>query len=206
MAEFSSAHVVKTYRRYAPLYDVLFGAVLSHGRSRMANAVCALSPERILEVGVGTGLTLDRYPESASVVGIDVSPEMLAKAKERADSMPGREILLHAMDGEKLTFDDHSFDCVTVPYVLSVTPNPDQLVAELRRVCTPDGYIVIVNHFSGSRFWWLLERLVSSLAARIGFRSDFDFGRHVLSHDWTVESVSSVNLFGLSKLVVIRNG
>jgi phosphatidylethanolamine/phosphatidyl-N-methylethanolamine N-methyltransferase len=206
MTNFSSTHVVKTYRRYAPLYDLLFGAVLSHGRARMAQAVGALGPERILEVGVGTGLTLDRYPENASVVGIDVSPEMLARAKERADNMPEREILLHAMDGENLTFDDHSFDCVTVPYVLSVTPDPDQLVAELRRVCTPNGYIVIVNHFSGSRFWWLLERLVSSLAARIGFRSDFDFSRHVLSHDWTVESISSVNLFGLSKLVVIRNG
>ncbi len=109
------------------------------------------------------------------------------------------------MDAEHLRFADHSFDCVTVPYVLSVTPNPQRLISELRRVCKPDGHIVIVNHFSGSRFWWLLEHMVKSIADRIGFRSDFDYAKHILPYDWQVEKVESVNMFGLSKLVVIRN-
>ena len=205
MTGISTHDVVLAYRRYAPLYDLLFGAVLGPGRRRMARAVDALEPDSVLEVGVGTGLTLRHYPRRARVVGIDLSPDMLVRAHDVAQRLPERDISLHAMDAEALQFDDDSFDCVTVPYVLSVTPHPDRLVAELRRVCRPQGHIVIVNHFSGSRFWWLLERLVRPIADRIGFHSDFDYTRHVLSHDWHVQSSTPVNLFGLSRLVVIRN-
>lgn len=205
MPNISSKNVVSTYRFYAPLYDLLFGAVLGPGRKRMARTVRQLEPARILEIGIGTGLTLDQYPQDASLTGIDLSPEMLDRARRRAGEMQGRAIDLHVMDAEALDFADASFDCVTVPYVLSVTPNPDRLVSELRRVCRPNGHIVIVNHFSGSRFWWLLEQIVRSAADRIGFRSDFDYSRHILSHNWQVQSCTPVNLFGLSKLVVIRN-
>ena len=205
MTGISTHDVVLAYRRYAPLYDLLFGAVLGPGRRRMARAVAALDPDSVLEVGVGTGLVLPHYPSRARVVGIDLSPDMLAHARGVAQRHPGRDISLYRMDAESLDFNDHSFDCVTVPYVLSVTPDPDRLVAELRRVCRPQGHIVIVNHFSGSRVWWLLERLVKPLADRIGFHSDFDYARNVLSHDWHVESSTPVNLFGLSRLVVIRN-
>lgn len=205
MSEISSLNVVKTYRRYAPFYDMLFGAVLGPGRKRMARAVTSINPNSVLEVGVGTGLALPHYPSEACIVGIDLSPEMLARAKVQAERLPMHKVVLHAMDAEQLEFEDNSFDCVTVPYVLSVTPNPDRLVAELRRVCKTDGHIIIVNHFSGSRFWWLLESLVKSISDRIGFRSDFDYARHILAHDWQVEEVTSVNIFGLSRLVVIRN-
>lgn len=205
MHEISSQNVVKTYRFYAPLYDLLFGVVLGPGRRHMADAVARLTPASILEVGIGTGLTLARYPEAARCTGIDLSPDMLEHAQRRARELPDRDIELHIMNAEELTFQDATFDCVTVPYVLSVTPDPARLVSELRRVCRPGGHIVIVNHFSGSRFWWLLERAARSLADRIGFRSDFDYHQHILSHDWEVLSARRVNLLGLSKLVVIRN-
>ena len=205
MSEISPQAVVRTYRFYAPVYDALFGAVLGPGRTRMAKAVSALAPANVLEVGVGTGLALPHYPAGTAVTGIDLSPDMLRRARVVADRLRGRRIDLHEMDAEQLTFEDDSFDCVTVPYVLSVTPDPDRLVAEIRRVCRPGGHILIVNHFSGSRFWWLLERLVRSVADRVGFRSDFDYERHILSHDWHVLSSTPVNLFGLSRLVVIRN-
>jgi phosphatidylethanolamine/phosphatidyl-N-methylethanolamine N-methyltransferase len=109
------------------------------------------------------------------------------------------------MDGESLAFPDNTFDCVTLPYVLSVTPDPARLVAEVRRVCRKGGVIFILNHFTGSRFWWALERMVRPMADRIGFRSDFDFDEQVLKHDWDVQAVKEVNLLGLSKLVTIRN-
>jgi phosphatidylethanolamine/phosphatidyl-N-methylethanolamine N-methyltransferase len=130
---------------------------------------------------------------------------MLVRARARAAAMPDRDISLHAMNAERMDFADNSFDCVTVPYVLSVTPNPDRLVHEIRRVCKPEGIILVVNHFSGSRFWWLMERAVRSVADRVGFRADFSFERHILSHDWQVVSVKPVNLFGLSRLIVLRN-
>ena len=197
--------VRRTYGRYAPWYDWIFGAILEPGRRHMSQAVRDLQPRDVLEVGVGTGLTLARYPAAARVTGIDVSTQMLARAQRRAASLPGRHIELLAMDAERMDFADGSFDCVVLPYVLSVTPHPAQLVAELRRVCRKGGHIVVLNHFSGSRFWWWLERCVTSLAGRIGFRSDFSFEEHVLAHDWDVVSVRPVNLLGLSKLVILRN-
>ncbi|MEW6707292.1 MAG: methyltransferase domain-containing protein [Pseudomonadota bacterium] len=197
--------VVHTYDRYAPLYDSVFGRVLEPGRRAMAQAAAAMNPTHVLEVGVGTGLTLGRYPATAHVVGIDLSPLMLERARWRAAQLPGRDISLFQMNAERMEFADDSFDCVTVPYVLSVTPNPARLVHEARRVCRPEGAILILNHFSGSRFWWLMERAVRSMADRVGFRSDFSFEQHILAHDWRVESVRPVNLFRLSKLVVLRN-
>jgi phosphatidylethanolamine/phosphatidyl-N-methylethanolamine N-methyltransferase len=197
--------VVRTYDRFAPLYDAVFGAVLQPGRKAMAEAASALKPARVLEVGVGTGLTLSGYPPSSKVFGIDLSTDMLARARRRAAAMPERDISLRAMNAERMDFATACFDCVTVPYVLSVTPNPARLVHEIRRVCKPGGHILIVNHFSGSRFWWLMERAVRPVAEQVGFRSDFSFNEHILGHDWELMSMRSVNLFGLSKLVVLRN-
>ena len=204
-AEPSVHDVVRTYGDFATLYDRVFGAVLEPGRRAMARAASAQRPATLLEVGVGTGLALAGYPKDTQVTGIDLSPEMLARARRRALDMPERAITLALMNAEHMDFPDHSFDCVTVPYVLSVTPDPARLVHEIRRVCKPGGTILIVNHFSGSRVWWLLERAVRPLADRIGFRSDFSFEQHVLAHDWDLQSVQPVNLFQLSRLVVLRN-
>jgi phosphatidylethanolamine/phosphatidyl-N-methylethanolamine N-methyltransferase len=201
----SVAQVVRAYRFYAPFYDRLFGAVLEPGRRALTDAVCALGPARILEIGVGTGLTLDRYPASASVVGLDLSEEMLEIARRRAATMPHRHIELLRMNAESMDFPSGAFDCVTLPYVLSVTPDPGRLRAEIRRVCRKGGAIFVLNHFGGSRFWWLLEKVVQSAADRVGFRSDISFDEHVLRHDWEIRSVRDVNFAGLSKLVEIRN-
>jgi phosphatidylethanolamine/phosphatidyl-N-methylethanolamine N-methyltransferase len=159
----------------------------------------------VLEVGVGTGLTLPRYPPSAAVTGIDISDEMLEVARRRVERLPGHRIELKTMNAESMDFPDHAFDCVTMPYVLSVTPNPDRLRAEIRRVCRKGGTIFILNHFSGSRFWWLLEQAAQSAANKIGFRSDLNLADQILRHDWQVRSVKKVNLGGLSRLVEICN-
>ena len=204
-AEPTEQGVVRTYDRFAPLYDRVFGRVLAPGRRLMAAATTALEPASVLEVGVGTGLTLAGYPESARIVGIDLSQDMLERARARAARLPDRDIALHAMNAERMDFADNSFDCVTLPYVLSVTPHPARLVQEIRRVCKADGSILVLNHFSGSQFWWLMERAVRSVADRVGFRADFGYEKHILAHDWRVVSAQSVNLFGLSKLVVLRN-
>lgn len=205
MKPISVDNVVSTYRFYAPLYDRLFGAVLEPGRRALTEAVCSVRPASILEVGVGTGLTLCRYPAKSSIVGIDVSTHMLDIARKRAKDLGERDIRLVAMNGESMDFPDACFDCVAIPYVLSVTPDPERLTAEIRRVCRKGGTILILNHFSGSRFWWFLERAVRSLADRIGFRSDFCFDEQILKHDWEIQSVRKVNFLGLSRLVMIRN-
>jgi phosphatidylethanolamine/phosphatidyl-N-methylethanolamine N-methyltransferase len=201
----SRVQVERSYRRYAPVYDFLFGASLGPGRIAMTRLVHTLTPGHILEVGVGTGLTLPQYPESSRVTGVDVSQEMLDTARRRVAHNAANRIDLHAMDAEAMDFADGTFDCVTLPYVLSVTPNPDRLVREVRRVCKPGGHILIVNHFSGQASWRLLEALARPLSNWLGFRSEFSLERHVLSHDWNVISVTPTNMFALSRLIHIRN-
>lgn len=115
---FTAVDVVDTYRRYAPLYDWVFGAVLEPGRRALAEAVRHENPGTLLEVGVGTGLLLPQYPAEAKVTGIDLSQAMLDKAQQRAALMPERDIRLLRSNGETLGFAANAFDCVTLPYVL----------------------------------------------------------------------------------------
>lgn len=206
MKPITHQNVERAYGMYARFYDLIFGAVLEGGRRALCDEVAAQAPPSVLEVGVGTGLTLARYPAATALTGIDLSRDMLRHAQRRADALPERRITLHCMDAEQLAFDDASFDCVTLPYVLSVTPDPARLTAELRRVCKPGGDIFVLNHFSGGNAVWApLERLASGLAARIGFRSDFPFAPHMEHPDWTLVSVRKVNLLGLTTLVHIKN-
>lgn len=201
----TQADVKKTYQFYAPIYDRIFGSVLEPGRQALSNVVRLIKPINILEVGVGTGLLLDKYPPDCKITGIDISEDMLRIAKQRANKLSHMQIRLVLIDAEYLNFSDNSFDCVVLPYVLSVTPNPDALVAEVRRVCKKNGTIIILNHFSGSGVWYALEKLMKHFAQKIGFRSEFSYEAHILKYDWEITQVTQVNLFGLSKLVVIRN-
>jgi phosphatidylethanolamine/phosphatidyl-N-methylethanolamine N-methyltransferase len=207
MSSINPEDVAATYRRYAPIYDRLFGAVLEPGRKALAKVVTEIAPKSLLEVGVGTGLMLRRYAANTHVVGIDLSEEMLEIARKRARVLEYKmhNIELVNMNAEELAFPDSTFDCVTLPYVLSVTPHPEKLVAEIRRVCKKDGTILILNHFSGSRFWWVLERAVRRIADRVGFQSEFDFAGQIEKYDWQIQRVQPVNMFALSKLVTIRN-
>ena len=205
MSSISSDNIVSTYRFYAPHYDRVFGAVFEPGRQALTDAASACGAATILEVGVGTGLTLARYPATSTIAGIDISSEMLGIARERASKLDNPNIHLAVMNAEEMDFPDNSFDCVTMPYVLSVTPHPERLVSEIRRVCRADGTILILNHFSDSRLWWFLEQALRPLANRIGFRSDFGFQEQILKYDWEVESARKVNFLGLSTLVKIRN-
>lgn len=205
MNSISADNVINTYRFYAPHYDRLFGAIFEPGRQALTNAASALGSGSILEVGVGTGLTLARYPNTSTVAGIDISSEMLSIAQARAKRLNNPNLHLAVMNAEEMDFPDNSFDCVTVPYVLSVTPHPERLVAEIRRVCRAEGTILILNHFSDTRLWWFLEQAVRPLANRIGFRSDFCFNEQILKYDWEVEYAKKVNFLRLSTLVKIRN-
>lgn len=205
MQRLSSARVMRTYRFYAPIYDRVFGAVLEPGRRALGRAVGGLRPPTLLEVGIGTGLTLRHYPEGTAVTGIDFSEEMIGLARRRLERLHGRRVELRQMDAEAMAFPDGAFDCVTLPYVLSVTPDPDRLCAEVRRVCRKGGTVFVLNHFSGSRRWWLMEQVLRAASQRIGFRADLSFEAQILGRDWRVRSVTAVNPGGLSRLVEIEN-
>ena len=167
--------VRSAYRRHAPYYDAVFGILLHPGRRRTVQLANQVAGARVLEVGVGTGLSLARYRRDLRIVGIDVSTEMLRQARRRvsAKGLKHVEALLD-MDAENLKFPDDSFDTVIAMYVASVVPNPDRLLAEIQRVCKPDGQILIVNHFAKPN--GLRGRLVRGLSIwskKLGWRPDF---------------------------------
>jgi phosphatidylethanolamine/phosphatidyl-N-methylethanolamine N-methyltransferase len=196
---------VKTaYRRYARIYDAVFGPVLQPGRRALLEALKLKPGDRVLEVGVGTGLSLPLYPASVRITGIDVSREMLEKARERVARrrLENVEALLE-MDAEEMTLPSASFDKVVAMYVVSVVARPARLLQELHRVCRPDGEIFIVNHFrSENRFIGAVEKALAGFSPQLGFRPDFDL-REVLP-DYHDGDVSRVNLF--QKVVRLRNG
>ena len=196
---------VKTaYRRYARIYDMVFGAVLQPGRKAVLDALKLKPGDRVLEVGVGTGISLPLYPREVRITGIDVSREMLERARARVAraKLPNVEALLE-MDAEAMTFPDASFDKVVAMYVVSVVPRPARLLEELHRVCRPDGEIFIVNHFqSENRVMGAIERMLGTVSSQIGFDPQVDLRSLVPAAQ--NGDVSRVNLFW--KMVRLRNG
>jgi len=168
--------VRRAYRRYALVYDIVFGLPLVAGRRLAVAAVNARGAGRVLEVGVGTGLTLPLYRADSKVVGIDLSPEMLARARRRVDALGLAQVeALLEMDGQRMQFPDGSFDTVLALHVLSVAPEPARLMQEMQRVCAPGGEILILSHFRSERApWRWLERATAPLAAQLGFRPDLE--------------------------------
>ncbi|MFN3624612.1 MAG: class I SAM-dependent methyltransferase [Hyphomicrobium sp.] len=194
--------VLDAYRRWAPVYDYTFGLVAGESR-RHAVQVLNKTRGRVLEVGVGTGLSLPDYKRHLEVTGIDLSPEMLEKARERVaqerlDHVTG----LHEMDASDLKFPDASFDTVVAMFVMTVVPDPEKVMRELARVVKPGGEVMLVNHFSqrqGVRGW--VERRMAPFADKIGWRSVFDLSRVEVCDDLELVERKSLRPFGLFTMV-----
>jgi phosphatidylethanolamine/phosphatidyl-N-methylethanolamine N-methyltransferase len=188
--------VKAAYRRYANVYDAVFGPVLQPGRKAVIDALGCKPGERVLEVGVGTGLSLPMYPASVRITGIDLSSEMLERARARvARRRLGNVEGLLEMDAEKMDFADASFDKVVAMYVVSVTDRPAQLLHELQRVCRPGGDIFIVNHVrSDNPLVGAVEKSLARFANQLGFHPDFEL-KSLVNGSYRVEHVSSINFF-----------
>ncbi len=195
--------VKKAYRRYANIYDAVFGSILHPARKAVIHVLNCQPGERILEVGVGTGLSLALYPPNVRVIGIDISAEMLAKARVRVARQRLKNVeALREMDAEAMRFDDHSFDKVVAMYVASVVPSPTRLVEEMRRVCRPSGEMVIVNHFrSRQPLLRTIEDALAPLSRLAGFRPDFDLGEFLRSTRLDVAEMKPANLLGYWKIL-----
>lgn len=168
-----SKSVKKIYDGYSRVYDSLFKG-LFFGRIRHAVRSMGIRPgDRVLDVGVGTGISLPLFPRHARVVGIDLSTDMLAKARKKIEKEGLTHIEVIEMDAMDLDFADDSFDKVFISHVVSVVPDPYKVMAEVRRVCTKDGLIVIVNHFrSDNKVIAGVEKALNPISKKIGWRSD----------------------------------
>ena len=197
--------VKAVYRRYARFYDTVFGPMLQPGRKAVVDALQCQPGDRVLEVGVGTGLSLPLYPASVTVTGIDVSLEMLDKARGRvqAKALKNVEALLE-MDAQAMSFPDESFDKVVAMYVVSVVENPARLLAELHRVCKPDGEIFLVNHVrSDNPILGGIEKGLGRFSDKLGFHADFEL-TDMLDGQHEITQVSRVSFFW--KVMRLKNG
>src|SRR5437868_1471000 len=143
--------VARVYEKLAAVYDIMFGPILHPGRVDAIERMGIRSGDRVLEVGVGTGINAALYPRDCKVTGIDLSSSMLEKAYDRIARKGVHNVRLMQMDAANLKFADDTFDIVYAPYVISVVPDPVAVTREMCRVCRPGGRIVILNHFLSSK-------------------------------------------------------
>lgn len=198
--------VERAYRRYARIYDFLFGTILQPGRRAVVEHACSPGG-RILEVGIGTGLSLPLYPNDVAVTGIDISHDMLVRAlarkiRERLNNV----VQLSLMDAEAMSFEDDCFDTVVAMHVASAVPHPERLVAEMCRVCKPNGRMFFVGHFrSHNIILGCIERLIAPLSRQLGFRPGFSLEAFLAETGLVTMSVRPVGKFGFCTMVEVRN-
>src|SRR5262245_23052247 len=178
-AELDKDTIAKAYARWAPVYDLVFGAVFERGRYA-AIAAAERVGGRILEVGVGTGISLPDYSPENRICGIDISAPMLRKAQERVTEFGLANVeCLEVMDAEHLSFPDESFDVVVAQYVITTVPNPEATLDEFARVLKPGGEIVLVSRIgaeAGMRR--TMERWFAPAARKLGWRTEFSWDRY----------------------------
>ena len=194
--------VAGVYEKLASVYDLAFGPALQPGRVRALEQMDIQPGERVLEVGVGTGINLSLYPKTCRMTGIDFSSSMLEKARERAARDGLRQMRLLQMDAADLKFADDTFDIVYAPYLISVVPDPVKVACEMRRVCRPGGRIIFLNHFlSANPLVSRVERLISPFTIHIGFKADLDLPAFLAQSALEPVSIEKVNVPRIWSLV-----
>jgi phosphatidylethanolamine/phosphatidyl-N-methylethanolamine N-methyltransferase len=171
--------ITRAYARWAPVYDLVFGAVFERGRQAAIHAAERIGG-RILEVGVGTGISLPHYSSANRICGLDLSEPMLRKAHERVTTLKLANVEgLCVMDAEHLAFTNESFDVVVAQYVITTVPNPEATLDEFSRVLKPGGEIVLVSRVGAeSGLRRALEKSFAPAARQLGWRTEFSWQRY----------------------------
>jgi len=194
--------VAKVYENISWGYDLVFGPTLHPGRVDAIRRMGIKPNDRVLEVGVGTGINAALYPKDCSVTGIDLSGPMLEKARDRVARKGIRNVRLIEMDAADLKFADGAFDIVYAPYLISVVPDPVTVAREMRRVCRPGGRIIFLNHFrSANPLLASIERAISPFTVHIGFKSDLDLPAFLAQAELKPVSIEKVNVPRIWSLV-----
>jgi phosphatidylethanolamine/phosphatidyl-N-methylethanolamine N-methyltransferase len=178
-ADLDKNTITKAYDRWAPVYDLVFGAVFDRGRQAAIVAAERIGG-RILEVGVGTGISLPDYSRANRICGVDISEAMLMKAQERVSELKMTHVEgLWVMDAEHLTFPDASFDVVVAQYVITTVPNPEATLDEFARVLKPGGEIILCSRVGAEAgLRRTLEKWFAPAARKLGWRTEFSFERY----------------------------
>jgi phosphatidylethanolamine/phosphatidyl-N-methylethanolamine N-methyltransferase len=198
----SVEYVEKVYNRYSSFYDLIFGRIFESGREKAPELLQLHPGMRLLEVGIGTGLSIPQLPRFCTVTGVDLSQKMLDEAEKRIRKLGRANIQLHKMDATQMEFRDNSFDRVLAAYFISTVPDPVAVVREMKRVCKPGGFLVFLNHFrSENRVVGTVEKLISPLCYRIGFRTDLNLKKLMRDADLTIDRLERIDFLGNWKAV-----
>lgn len=198
--------ITKIYDRWGNVYDFVFNHVLNDGRKKGVSLLELQSGERLLEVGVGTGLSLPMYHADVHVTGIDVSSKMLKKAYQKVRQFRLYNVELHQMNAQDMGFEDDSFDCAIICYTLKAVPDPNQVIAEMRRVCRPGGRIVVVSHSkSHNRLLAKLEKGVNGVCNKLGWETTLDLVESLRLHNLEPEAEAKVNIFDYWRAILCIN-
>lgn len=203
IARIDEQAVIKAYARWAPVYDWSFGPIADFGRKRAIDIINQREGT-LLEVGVGTGVALPRYAPHLTITGIDLSPDMLRKARSRVRARKLKNIAgLYEMDASELRFEDAAFETVVAMYVMTVVPDPVKVLAELERVCKPGGEVIIVNHFAQDHgIRGRIERWMAPAARAIGWHPDFRI--ETITHMTTLDLVETRSLKPMGLFTMLR--
>ena len=194
--------VERVYENIAWAYDLFFGPTLHPGRVQAIQRMAIGPGDRVLEVGVGTGINAALYPRDVFGHRHRLLGSMLEKARDRMARKGIRNVRLLEMDAADLKFADGTFDIVYAPYVISVVPDPLAVVREMFRVCRPGGRIIFLNHFrSPNPALARIERAISPFTVHIGFKSDLDLPAFLAQAELHPVSIEKVNIPRLWSLI-----
>lgn len=200
------AHESKLYSEFAPLYDKIFGKIFYSRLRLVIGDLHIPRGARVLEVGAGTGTSFPAYPRHCEVIGIDLAPDMLARAQGKIRENGWSHLKVMKMDALQLEFPDDSFDYVMAFHVVTVVPDPVRMVEEAKRVCRPGGRIVIVNHFTSD--FPLLGSLTETLdpvTRRLGWRTNLRLRPFIESTELKVEKAYKLSRLSLYTVLVGSN-
>jgi len=199
------AHESKLYSEFAPLYDRVFGKMFYNRLERVIEDLDIPPGAQVLEVGAGTGTSFPAYPTHCNVTGVDLAPDMLARARQKIEDNGWDHLKVMEMNALDLKFPDNTFDFVMAFHVVTVVPDPVQMIAEAKRVCKPSGKIAIVNHFTSDvPVLGSLTKAMDPLTRWLGWRTDLQLKPFIAATGLTVEKVYKINKNSLYTVVLAR--
>ena len=198
--------IKRIYAGYSNIYDFIFKNFFHPRHKHVIEQMNIRPDDKILDVGVGTGLALPLYPDHCHVTGIDLSEEMLNKAYNKVEKHTLKNVKLKQMDAMNLQFEDNTFDQVIATFVISVVPDPIRVISEMKRVCKKNNNLIIINHFqSNNKFMAKIEDLVNPICRKIGWRTDLDLDHLISESNLLVNSKYTMSKFDLWKVVMAVN-
>jgi phosphatidylethanolamine/phosphatidyl-N-methylethanolamine N-methyltransferase len=196
----------KIYSLYSHFYDSFFGRIFHQGL-RIANKLLDVQPgEKILEVGIGTGMSLPLYPEYAEVVGIDISRDMIKQAEEKKQCLGFSNVRLCITDASMMSFKDGCFDKAIAAHSITVIPEPVKTLKEMKRVCKNNAEFFFLYYAgSNNKLIAMFEKAISPIRNKLGLGKAIDLEELLDSASFEIVFKDRINIFRLCQIIKCKN-